>query len=833
MTIESPSGAAPADPARGTRSPRTFPPLPLPPRRRRPRRTARTASACTSSSRRTGAGSRRECETFIEQGRVAVNGKVVTKMGVKVDPAKDEVRLDGERVKPEDKVYYLLHKPPGTISTNSDERGRPRVDRPRARRGAPHLHGRPARRGQHGADPPDERRRDRERRLPPALPHREDLPGRRARRGRPRAARRRSRPACGWRREARPPRACARSRRNPRRNETLLEITLFEGRNREVRRVFAPRRAPGAAPRARAARPARARRPPPRPLPEAHREGPRVRARGRGDVPREQGGVGRRGAEARPRRRRRGPRPFPQSAAPPAVPRRRGRRRRRSGAGSAARAGARSGRRRRVPRSRRSAARPRRVRRRRRRPAALRRPAARSGRRRRRPRSRRSAAGSGGGGGGFRGPGGPPRGPGGGRGGPRPAPRRPPRLRSVRRFRACPASRPRRRSASRTTGSSSRLGLLVLDGGPRVRAGTLLPSRVPAARPRSARRPHPWRPRGGSAASMPGATTSTPRAGSPRRRSRTACGSSSCRSPRTRWSRARSGTRSARATRAWGRRGSRTTSSTCCSRARRQYPKGTIDKLTQKNGGSEQRVDVVRPHELLLHVPRRPLARRARDRGGADAEQRRPAGGVRRGEDRRPPGARAQPRRPRGRAAGGRRARASFPCAALPPPRDRLAAGRAHDDARADDGVLRASTTRPTARRSSSWGASTATRVIAATGELFAGLARGTHAAPRVRRAAAARRDAARRCGRTRSVPRLLMAFRSRPLPDPQEPLARRALAGARGRQDVAAREAPRRRRASPPSRVVLRATRAATTGSSRCRSSRPRATTSTSARPP
>ena len=75
----------------------------------------------------TGAGSRRECETFIEQGRVAVNGKVVTRQGVKVDPAKDKVTLDGEQVKVEDRVYYLLHKPPGFISTNSDEMGRPRV----------------------------------------------------------------------------------------------------------------------------------------------------------------------------------------------------------------------------------------------------------------------------------------------------------------------------------------------------------------------------------------------------------------------------------------------------------------------------------------------------------------------------------------------------------------------------------------------------------------------------------------------------------------------------------------------------------------------------------
>lgn len=75
----------------------------------------------------TGAGSRRDCEKLIEDGRVYVNGKLVTKMGFKVDPARDKVTLDGERVKPEEKVYWVLNKPSGTICTNSDERGRPRV----------------------------------------------------------------------------------------------------------------------------------------------------------------------------------------------------------------------------------------------------------------------------------------------------------------------------------------------------------------------------------------------------------------------------------------------------------------------------------------------------------------------------------------------------------------------------------------------------------------------------------------------------------------------------------------------------------------------------------
>ena len=75
----------------------------------------------------TGAGSRRECETFIAQGRVTVNGALVKKMGVKVDPTKDVVTLDGERVKAQERVYFLLNKPAGYICTNSDERGRPRA----------------------------------------------------------------------------------------------------------------------------------------------------------------------------------------------------------------------------------------------------------------------------------------------------------------------------------------------------------------------------------------------------------------------------------------------------------------------------------------------------------------------------------------------------------------------------------------------------------------------------------------------------------------------------------------------------------------------------------
>lgn len=74
-----------------------------------------------------GLGSRRSCETLIEQGRVSVDGETVTRLGAKVDPDAQEVRCDGEVVRPRRKVYYLINKPRGVVCTNSDERDRPRV----------------------------------------------------------------------------------------------------------------------------------------------------------------------------------------------------------------------------------------------------------------------------------------------------------------------------------------------------------------------------------------------------------------------------------------------------------------------------------------------------------------------------------------------------------------------------------------------------------------------------------------------------------------------------------------------------------------------------------
>lgn len=73
-----------------------------------------------------GIASRRAADELIEQGRVEVNGQVVTKLGSQADPAADDIRVDGRRLKralPE-RRYLLVYKPRGVVSTRSDPEGR-------------------------------------------------------------------------------------------------------------------------------------------------------------------------------------------------------------------------------------------------------------------------------------------------------------------------------------------------------------------------------------------------------------------------------------------------------------------------------------------------------------------------------------------------------------------------------------------------------------------------------------------------------------------------------------------------------------------------------------
>jgi 23S rRNA pseudouridine2605 synthase len=74
---------------------------------------------------RSGVASRRACEKLIQEGRVAVNGVVVTQLGTRVTHG-DEVAVDGRRITPEvNLVYVALHKPRRYVCSESDPEGRP------------------------------------------------------------------------------------------------------------------------------------------------------------------------------------------------------------------------------------------------------------------------------------------------------------------------------------------------------------------------------------------------------------------------------------------------------------------------------------------------------------------------------------------------------------------------------------------------------------------------------------------------------------------------------------------------------------------------------------
>ena len=74
-----------------------------------------------------GFGSRRACESIIMEGRVKINGAIVRDLGVKADPRDDIIEVDGNVIRLEKKVYLMLHKPPGYVTTVRDPQGRPTV----------------------------------------------------------------------------------------------------------------------------------------------------------------------------------------------------------------------------------------------------------------------------------------------------------------------------------------------------------------------------------------------------------------------------------------------------------------------------------------------------------------------------------------------------------------------------------------------------------------------------------------------------------------------------------------------------------------------------------
>lgn len=74
-----------------------------------------------------GVDSRRNCEQLILENAVTVNGKLVNELPAFANPENDDIRVNGQRIKKTEKVYFLLNKPKGVICTSFDPQGRPKV----------------------------------------------------------------------------------------------------------------------------------------------------------------------------------------------------------------------------------------------------------------------------------------------------------------------------------------------------------------------------------------------------------------------------------------------------------------------------------------------------------------------------------------------------------------------------------------------------------------------------------------------------------------------------------------------------------------------------------
>ena len=74
-----------------------------------------------------GVASRRASEGLIREGKVSVNGEIVRELGTKVDPLKDSVIIAGKVVRPRRKIYVAIHKPAGCVVTRNDPEGRPTI----------------------------------------------------------------------------------------------------------------------------------------------------------------------------------------------------------------------------------------------------------------------------------------------------------------------------------------------------------------------------------------------------------------------------------------------------------------------------------------------------------------------------------------------------------------------------------------------------------------------------------------------------------------------------------------------------------------------------------
>lgn len=74
-----------------------------------------------------GIDSRRKCEELILEGEVMVNGEIINTLPAFADPDRDDIRINGSRIRAQEKVYFLLNKPKNVICTSRDPQGRPKA----------------------------------------------------------------------------------------------------------------------------------------------------------------------------------------------------------------------------------------------------------------------------------------------------------------------------------------------------------------------------------------------------------------------------------------------------------------------------------------------------------------------------------------------------------------------------------------------------------------------------------------------------------------------------------------------------------------------------------
>jgi len=114
-------------PTRPRRKKKPAPKSAKPAKRSRPADSAQEAQRLQKVLAAAGIGSRRQCEELITAGRVEVDRRMVTELGTRVDPRRQEIRVDGQSLPQPKLVHYAVNKPVGMVSTNRDPSGRPRV----------------------------------------------------------------------------------------------------------------------------------------------------------------------------------------------------------------------------------------------------------------------------------------------------------------------------------------------------------------------------------------------------------------------------------------------------------------------------------------------------------------------------------------------------------------------------------------------------------------------------------------------------------------------------------------------------------------------------------